>query len=178
MSGLAPEIFADHSLSSQRAFARGVSTVPKQHRLKDDVIMLTPVDMSLHNKSRRFDIAYEDGSSYSFTFEFLRVFSPSADVQGHTPDEAKLQVGKRDVTIVAGSTSLSSASSRKASGKPISKTSSATAQAATPTIRPMRALPTSPRQPAPRTSTKSRAGCVPIPVAAAAAPTDNHQSPL
>ncbi len=101
MSGLAPEIFADHSLSSQRAFARGVSTVPKQHRLKDDFIMLTPVDMSLHNKSRRFDIAYEDGSSYSFTFEFLRVFSPSADVQGHTPDEAKLQVGKRDVTIVA-----------------------------------------------------------------------------
>lgn len=63
--------------------------------------MLTPVDMSLHNKSRRFDITFDDGRSYSFTYEFLRVFSPSADVQGHTPDQAKLQVGKRDVSIVS-----------------------------------------------------------------------------
>ena len=62
-------------------------------------MMLVPVDMSLHNKSRRFDIAFDNGRSYSFSYEFLRVFSPSADVQGHTPDQAKLQVGKRDVRI-------------------------------------------------------------------------------
>ena len=61
--------------------------------------MLVPVDMSLHNKSRRFDITFEDGRSFEFSFEFLRVFSPSAEVQGHTPDQAKLQVGKRDVVI-------------------------------------------------------------------------------
>ena len=45
------------------------------------------------------NISYPDGD-YELTYEFLRVFSPSADVQGHTPDQAKLQVGKRDVTIV------------------------------------------------------------------------------
>ena len=61
--------------------------------------MLFPVDMSLHKKSRRFDVAFDNGAQYSFTFEFLRVFSPSAEVQGHTPDQAKLQVGKRDVDI-------------------------------------------------------------------------------
>ena len=44
--------------------------------------MVNPVEMSLHKKSKRFDIAFDDGSSYSFTFEFLRVFSPSADVTG------------------------------------------------------------------------------------------------
>ena len=36
-----------------------------------------PVDMSLHNKSRRFDIAFDDGAEYRFSYEFLRVFSPS-----------------------------------------------------------------------------------------------------
>ena len=41
-----------------------------------------PVDMSLHNKSRRFDIAFDDGAEYRFSYEFLRVFSPSAEVQG------------------------------------------------------------------------------------------------
>lgn len=63
--------------------------------------MAFPVEMSLHKKSRRFDIAFDDGRSFSFPFEFLRVFSPSADVTGHTPDQAKLQVGKRDVDVKA-----------------------------------------------------------------------------
>lgn len=55
--------------------------------------------MSLHQASRRFDIAFDDGTSYGFSFEFLRVFSPSAEVQGHTPDQAKLQVGKKEVLV-------------------------------------------------------------------------------
>ena len=58
-----------------------------------------PVDMSLHNKSRRFDIAFDDGAEYRFSYEFLRVFSPSAEVQGHAPGEEKLQVGKMNVGI-------------------------------------------------------------------------------
>lgn len=62
--------------------------------------MLFPVDMSLHKVSRRFEVTFDNGAQYAFTFEFLRVFSPSAEVQGHTPDQAKLQVGKRDVQIV------------------------------------------------------------------------------
>ena len=61
--------------------------------------MALPVEMSLHKKSRRFDISFDDGSNFAFSFEFLRVFSPSAEVQGHTPSEAKIQVGKRDVTV-------------------------------------------------------------------------------
>lgn len=68
---------------------------------KDILQMAFPVDISLHKKSKRFDIAFDDGSSFSFPFEFLRVFSPSAEVTGHTPDQAKLQVGKRDVDIKA-----------------------------------------------------------------------------
>ena len=61
--------------------------------------MAFPVDMSLHKKSRRFDISFDDGSSFSFPYEFLRVYSPSAEVTGHTPDQAQLQVGKRDVDV-------------------------------------------------------------------------------
>ncbi|MCF0252872.1 MAG: DUF971 domain-containing protein [Duodenibacillus sp.] len=56
-----------------------------------------PVDFVLHSKSRTLDIVFDDGACFNYTCEFLRVHSPSADVQGHTPAEAKLQVGKRDV---------------------------------------------------------------------------------
>jgi len=45
------------------------------------------------------DLAYEDGSSFRLPFEFLRVYSPSAEVVGHGPGQEVLQVGKRDVTI-------------------------------------------------------------------------------
>ncbi len=61
--------------------------------------MRIPTNIEFHNKSRLMEIAFDDGKEYQFTYEFLRVFSPSADVMGHTPDEAKLQVGKRDIQI-------------------------------------------------------------------------------
>ena len=60
---------------------------------------LIPNDIYKQSKSRRFDITFDNGSSYSFSYEFLRVFSPSAEVQGHTPNEAKLQIGKQNVMI-------------------------------------------------------------------------------
>lgn len=62
--------------------------------------MRVPVDIILHKQSRALELVYEDGVKYELPYEFLRVMSPSAEVQGHTPDEAVLQVGKRDVTIV------------------------------------------------------------------------------
>jgi DUF971 family protein len=60
-----------------------------------------PVEILLHTKSRTLTVAFDDGSRFDLPFEFLRVLSPSADVAGHGPGEEKLQVGKRNVTIVS-----------------------------------------------------------------------------
>ena len=60
--------------------------------------MKIPVDIALHKKSRELELVYED-SSARLSFEYLRVLSPSAEEQGHSPDEAVLQVGKRLVDI-------------------------------------------------------------------------------
>ena len=61
----------------------------------------TPTEIKLHQKSRRLEIAFADGRSFSLPFEFLRVFSPSAEVRGHGPGQEVLQTGKRSVDIVA-----------------------------------------------------------------------------
>ena len=53
--------------------------------------MRLPTSIELKKKSRILAIEYGD-DRYELPFEFLRVFSPSAEVQGHTPDQAKLQV--------------------------------------------------------------------------------------
>lgn len=60
--------------------------------------MKIPVDIALHKKRRELELVYDDGA-VNLSFEFLRVMSPSAEVQGHTPDEAVLQVGKRLIDI-------------------------------------------------------------------------------
>lgn len=61
----------------------------------------TPTEIKLHQKSRVLEIAYSDGRSFSLSCEFLRVFSPSAEVRGHGPGQEVLQTGKRNVDIVA-----------------------------------------------------------------------------
>ena len=58
-----------------------------------------PTEIKLHQKSRLLEIAYDDGSRFSLPCEYLRVFSPSAEVRGHGPGQEVLQVGKRDVEI-------------------------------------------------------------------------------
>lgn len=58
-----------------------------------------PTDITLHAKSRVLEIAFADGKVFKLPFEFLRVYSPSAEVRGHGPGQETLQVGKRDVTI-------------------------------------------------------------------------------
>ena len=65
------------------------------------VCPMFPVEILLHAKSRTLTVAFDDGSKFDLPFEFLRVLSPSADVAGHGPGEEKLQVGKRNVTIVS-----------------------------------------------------------------------------
>ena len=60
-----------------------------------------PTEINLHAKSRVLEIAFDDGRTFRLPFEFLRVFSPSAEVKGHGPGQETLQVGKRDVTITS-----------------------------------------------------------------------------
>lgn len=59
----------------------------------------SPTDITLHAVSRVLEIAFDDGRTFKLPFEFLRVYSPSAEVRGHGPGQETLQVGKRDVTI-------------------------------------------------------------------------------
>lgn len=58
-----------------------------------------PTEISLHQKSKMLEIAFEDGERFEFSYEFLRVHSPSAEVQGHGPGQGTLQLAKEDVTI-------------------------------------------------------------------------------
>ncbi|ABM57082.1 gamma-butyrobetaine hydroxylase family protein [Verminephrobacter eiseniae] len=60
----------------------------------------TPQALTVHQKSRVLEVAFSDGAKFRIPFELLRVYSPSAEVQGHGPDQQVLQTGKRDVTLV------------------------------------------------------------------------------
>ena len=60
-----------------------------------------PVEIHLHQVSRVLDVAFDDGKSFSLPCEYLRVFSPSAEVRGHGPGQEVLQFGKRDVNVRA-----------------------------------------------------------------------------
>ena len=61
----------------------------------------SPTAITLHQASRRLEIAYDDHAVFSLPFEYLRVHSPSAEVQGHSPDQAVLQLDKENVTILS-----------------------------------------------------------------------------
>jgi len=58
-----------------------------------------PTEIKLHQQSKVMDVAFNDGSRFSFPFEYLRVFSPSAEVRGHGPGQEVLQVGKKNIDI-------------------------------------------------------------------------------
>jgi len=58
-----------------------------------------PTDIKLHQKSRFVELFYETGERYELDFEFLRVFTPSAEARGHGPGQEVLQTGKRNVEI-------------------------------------------------------------------------------
>ena len=58
-----------------------------------------PTDIKLHSKSRILEIAFDDGSQFELPCEYLRVYSPSAEVRGHGPGQEVLQVGKENVNI-------------------------------------------------------------------------------
>ena len=58
-----------------------------------------PTEIKLHQQSRILEIAFADGASFRLPCEFLRVYSPSAEVRGHGPGQQVLQVGKKEVGI-------------------------------------------------------------------------------
>ena len=60
----------------------------------------TPQALTVHGASRVLELQYEGGATYRLPFELLRVYSPSAEVQGHGPGQEVLQTGKRNVALV------------------------------------------------------------------------------
>lgn len=60
-----------------------------------------PTEIKLHQQSRALEVAFNDGSRFTMPCEYLRVFSPSAEVRGHGPGQEVLQVGKKNVEIKA-----------------------------------------------------------------------------
>ena len=60
-----------------------------------------PTALTLHQASHSLEVAFDDGSSFRIPFELLRVYSPSAEVQGHGPGQEILQTGKREVGITS-----------------------------------------------------------------------------
>ena len=62
---------------------------------------MQPTDIKLHTRSRELELVYTNGESYRLSCEYLRVYSPSAEVKGHGPGQEVLQTGKQKVAITA-----------------------------------------------------------------------------
>jgi len=60
-----------------------------------------PTEVKLHQASHVLEIAFDDGSTFRLPYEYLRVYSPSAEVRGHGPGQETLQIGKKDVTVAS-----------------------------------------------------------------------------
>jgi DUF971 family protein len=61
----------------------------------------TPQSITVHDKSRVLEVGFSDGASFRIPFELMRIYSPSAEVQGHGPGQEVLQTGKRNVGLLA-----------------------------------------------------------------------------
>lgn len=73
---------------------------------KQTAAALVPTALTVRMQSRTLEISFKDGDTdgglqFSLPFEFLRVYSPSAEVRGHGPGQEVLQTGKRDITLTA-----------------------------------------------------------------------------
>jgi DUF971 family protein len=60
----------------------------------------TPTALTVHAQSHILEVAFSDGAEFKIPFELMRVYSPSAEVQGHGPGQEILQTGKREVDVV------------------------------------------------------------------------------
>ena len=59
----------------------------------------TPQDITVHGASRLLEVSFSDGATFRIPFELMRIYSPSAEVQGHGPGQEVLQTGKREVSL-------------------------------------------------------------------------------
>jgi DUF971 family protein len=64
-----------------------------------DARMPQPTEIKLRKQSRVLEVAFDDGQRFELSFEYLRVYSPSAEVRGHGPGQETLQLGKHTVDI-------------------------------------------------------------------------------
>jgi DUF971 family protein len=71
----------------------------KEYKMENE--KLAPTLIELHQKSRLLEIEFNDGKHFRLPYEFLRVYSPSAEVRGHGPGQETLQLGKKEVEITA-----------------------------------------------------------------------------
>jgi DUF971 family protein len=60
----------------------------------------TPESITVHNRSHVLEIGFSDGKVFKIPFELMRIYSPSAEVQGHGPGQEILQTGKRNVDLL------------------------------------------------------------------------------
>ena len=58
-----------------------------------------PTALTVHQQSRVLEVAFDDGAHFRIPFELMRIYSPSAEVQGHGPGQEILQTGKRQVLV-------------------------------------------------------------------------------
>jgi len=75
-------------------------TTELPEQLTNNVRKKVPTNIIYHRVSRVLELVYPNKSSIQLSNEFLRTHSPSAEVRGHTPDQAILQYGKKDVNIL------------------------------------------------------------------------------
>jgi len=62
---------------------------------------IQPTAITVHQQSRVLEVAFSDGRDFRIPFELMRIYSPSAEVQGHGPGQEVLQTGKREVVVVS-----------------------------------------------------------------------------
>jgi DUF971 family protein len=60
-----------------------------------------PTAITVHQQSRALEVSFADGAEFRIPFELMRVYSPSAEVQGHGPGQEVLQTGKREIELTA-----------------------------------------------------------------------------
>jgi len=63
--------------------------------------MTRATSIKLRTRSRLLEVSFDDGQHFALPFEYLRVYSPSADVRGHGPGQETLQIGKQNVIVKA-----------------------------------------------------------------------------